>query len=145
MRLLTSISFAFFILTGAIANAETSVTLNKTDFILNGDIIPSGCIAQLMTQLNGDNIVSSLFLTSASLRGCINANNTYPSGDQDQVEVVKAQKLNDNSFAVKVCESVNGSMRAHCDSFLIQFGTKEYRVNGTVKTVVTMQKIGDWD
>ncbi len=145
MSLLRSTLSILLAATTIFAHAESFVTLDKTHFMVDGKTIPAGCLAQLMTQLNGDNIVSGLFLTSASLRGCINANDPYPSGDEDRVKVTKAEKHADNRYGIQVCESIDGSMGQHCDSFLVRFERRNYSVKGIIKDVLVVEKTGDWD
>lgn len=125
------------------AIAEPSVSLNGNRFSISGQLIPSGCFAQLMTQLNGDNIIASIFLTRPSLRGCVDANDPYPSGNEDRVSI-EARELDKNLFGVKVCESVDGSLGASCDSILIKFENRDYFVGEKSKPVWVVTKTGDW-
>ena len=125
------------------AVAEPSISLKDNRFSISGQLIPSGCFAQLMTQLNGDNITASIFLTRPSLRGCIDANDPYPSGNEDRVSI-EARELDPNLFGVKVCESVDGSLGASCDSILIRFENRDYFVGDTLKPVWALTKVGDW-
>lgn len=126
------------------AIAEQEVSLKDNRFIVDGQTIPSGCFAQLMTQLNGDNIIASIFLTRPSLRGCIDANDPYPSGNEDAV-TVEAKELTADLFGLKICERVDGSIGASCDRILVKFTSQDYRLDGRVKTVAVVTKVGDWE
>ena len=44
--------------------------------------VPSGCFAQLMTELNGDDIIASVFLSRTGLRGCIDSNIPFPEDNR---------------------------------------------------------------
>jgi hypothetical protein len=123
--------------------ADTSVHLKDNKFFVNGQQIPSGCFAQLMTQLNGDNIIASLFLTLPSLRGCIDANDPYPSGNEDAV-TIEAKDLTTNLFGLKICERVDGSIGSSCDQILIEFENREYVTSDGVVNVLALTKVGDW-
>ena len=125
------------------AIAEQEVSLKDNRFIIDGQTIPSGCFAQLMTQLNGDNIIASVFLTRPSLRGCIDANDPYPSGNEDAV-TIEAKELATNLFGLKICERVDGSIGASCDRILVKFTSQDYRLDGRVKSVAVVTKVGDW-
>jgi hypothetical protein len=126
------------------AIAEPDVSLKDNRFIIDGQTIPSGCFAQLMTQLNGDNIVASIFLTRPSLRGCIDANDPYPGGNEDAV-TIEAKELTTNLFGLKICEQVDGSIGTSCDRILVKFTSQDYRLDGRVKTAAVVTKVGDWE
>ena len=63
---------------------EYSVKQGK--FQTSNEIIPPGCFAQLMTELNGDDSVAAVFLNRTQMRGCIDANYTYPGGDEEKID-----------------------------------------------------------
>ena len=56
------------------AQQKKSYFVDKGQFVTKEGVVPVGCIGSLMTKLNGDNAVASVFLTRKSFRGCIDAN-----------------------------------------------------------------------
>ena len=140
-RLTVTIVFTSIAFMDAFGGSKLELIENK--FFVGGQIVPAGCFAQLMTQLNGDNIIASIFLTQPSLRGCMNANDPYPSGDEDKI-TVDIQQLEENLYGINVCEQVGGSLGSSCDRILIKFENQEYRIDGSKKTVLSIVKVGDW-
>ena len=58
--------------------AAQELTIENDQFVYGGQLIPAGCIAQLSPQLNGDQLIASVFLQRPSYRGCMAANFPYP-------------------------------------------------------------------
>ncbi|MBU2895927.1 hypothetical protein [Vibrio hepatarius] len=106
--------------------------------------IPAGCLAQLKTELNGDNSVASIYVNRNSYRGCTTSNIPFPGGDETKVEYQIAEELNGNIFKVNVCEKVEGSMGIYCDKILIQFSNRLYVTPNSSKYVLSIEKIGEW-
>jgi hypothetical protein len=53
--------------------------------------------------------------------------------------------LTTNLFGLKICERVDGSIGASCDRILVEFTIQDYRLDGRVKTVAVVTKVGDWE
>ena len=51
--------------------AAQELTIENDQFVYGGQLIPAGCIAQLSPQLNGDQLIASVFLQRPSYRGCM--------------------------------------------------------------------------
>ena len=70
------------------AKAESSenigVAIQNGQFVTREGLIPAGCFAQLITEMNGDNSIASEFIYQAYLRGCMDANYLYPGGDEEK-------------------------------------------------------------
>ncbi len=107
-------------------------------------VIPNGCFAQLMTELNGDNTVAAVFLNRAALRGCIAANFPYPGGDETRVSYTVNEALANDTFRLTVCQTVDGSLRASCDRILVRFVNRPYRTGDTTTNVLSLEKLGEW-
>lgn len=125
-------------------NASSLVKLSGNDFLTVDGLIPVGCFAQLMTELNGDNSVAAVFISRPYLRGCLEANFPYPGGDESKVLIREAQELKENTFGVEVCTTIDGSMGTHCDRILIGFSENWYLTKDGGKAVLTMTKLGNW-
>lgn len=120
------------------------VTEINGKFVTSEGLIPTGCFAQLITELNGDNTTASVFIHRARLRGCMNANDTYPGGDESAVSYSIEKSFNNNLFGIRVCKVTGGSMGSTCDNILIDFSSRTYITKNGVKSVLTLNKVGDW-
>lgn len=118
--------------------AEPTVVIENGQFVVDRQPVPPGCFQRLMTELNGDDITRSVYLTRSSIRGCINSND--PGRDVDYSIV--ADKSN-GIFDVKVCERVDGSMGADCTTLIIQFAVHSYILGDEVKDVFSLDKLGE--
>ena len=121
----------------ALGSMEAYVDVRDGRFVVGDQTVPVGCLQRLMTELNGDDITRSVFLTRSSVRGCIDAND--PGRDVDY-EVVDGD--GNGTYDVRVCERVDGSMGAHCETLTVRFKTYRYDVAGTVKSVLGIDKLG---
>lgn len=132
--------------TPAIAQGSENigVAVQGGQFVTREGVIPAGCFAQLITEMNGDNSVASVFIHSASLRGCMDANYPYPGGDEDKVRYSIEEEVNPNLFALKVCVTAEGSMGGTCGKILVDFNYRNYLIDSGVRTVLTLNKIGEW-
>ena len=85
--------------------------VKQDKFQTTNELIPPGCFAQLMTELNGDDSVAAVFLSRTKMRGCIDANYPYPGGDEEKIEYQIVSKMGNDTFKVRVCQSVEGSLK----------------------------------
>jgi len=114
-------------------------------FFTSEGLIPSGCIAQLMTEMNGDNSVASIFINRNSLRGCIASNFPYPGGDTQRISYDIVSSGSNNTYNLNVCDnSGEGSMGATCDKIIVQFMNRTYVNSGKAIKVLSLDKVGDW-
>jgi hypothetical protein len=124
---------------------ELDYQITEGQFSTAEGLVPAGCFGQLMTELNGDNTVASVFLNRASLRGCIASNSSYPGGNKDEITYNIVAKGNDHQFKLRVCQVVQGSMKSSCDNILVQFINRSYMMPDKVKKdVLSLEKIGEW-
>ncbi|NVK02839.1 MAG: DUF1311 domain-containing protein [Oceanospirillaceae bacterium] len=123
---------------------ERNIELKVQDgkFVTKNGIVPVGCLAQLKTELNGDNSIAAIYLQRPSLRGCMDANYTYPGGDVDSISYNVIGPSVSDTFSVDVCETVDGSLGKYCDRILVKFTQREYRVGESVKLVLSLEKLG---
>ena len=99
-----------------------------------------------MTRLNGDNVVASIYLGRNSLRGCFDANVTFPQQKESEISYQIINQPSANHYAVNVCTSVDGTLRQSCDKILIKVVNKNYQLReGQVIPVLSLEKIGDVD
>ena len=128
----------------------TKTTADPNYFIEQGkfrtvdDLIPPGCLAQLMTELNGDDSVAAVFLSRTRLRGCIDANYPYPSGDEDKIDYKIVSTMENDTYKVQVCQSVDGSLRESCSKIIVRFVNRPYRNKGTLVCVLSLEKLGEF-
>ena len=125
-------------------SGELNYRISNGEFVTAEGVIPAGCFGQLMTELNGDNSVAAIFINRASLRGCIAANYPYPGGNEDEISYEIVESLDNNTYKLKVCQVVHGSMGSTCDNILVQFVNREYLKLDEVVEVLSLEKIGEW-
>ena len=121
------------------------VAIQNGQFVTREGVIPSGCFAQLITEMNGDNSVASVFIHRANLRGCMDANYSYPGGDENKVRYSIEKEIHSNLFALKVCVTSGGSMGGTCDKILVDFSYRNYLTEKGIRATLTLNKIGDWE
>jgi hypothetical protein len=102
--------------------------------------VPSGCFAQLMTELNGDDIIASVFLNRTGLRGCISSNIPY-SEENTKYQIL--DDMGDDKWTVRVCQSVGGSMGSSCSKILVHFEERKYQSNNKSIKVLSVSKLGE--
>ncbi|MDA7749540.1 hypothetical protein N8913_04465 [Litoricola sp.] len=130
------------------ATAENSenigVVIQNGQFLTREGVIPAGCFAQLITEMNGDNSIASVFVHRAYLRGCMDSNYPYPGGNEDKVRYSIEKQIHPNLFALNVCVASDGSMGGTCDQLLVDFSYRNYVTEKGVRPVLTLNKVGDW-
>ena len=114
-------------------------------FFVNKEPIPPGCIAQLKTELNGDNSQATIYLERNSLRGCMTANMAYPGGQEEKVSYTIDEHTANDTYFLTVTENVDGSMGASHNRIIVQFINKGYQLKtGEKINVLSLDKIGEW-
>ncbi|MDQ9093186.1 hypothetical protein RC083_16535 [Pseudoalteromonas haloplanktis] len=114
--------------------------LKDEQFYIENTIIPSGCFAQLSTELNGDDVQAAIFLTQTAWRGCIDANITFDDNIQTHYRVIDNSGV--NLYTLKVCQSVDGSMHHYCDTIKIEFTQWLYQTDEQDIPVLVVKKRG---
>ena len=120
-------------------------SINDGKFYISKNEVPFGCIAQLMTELNGDNSIASVYLNRNSMRGCIDANFPYPGGNEEDIHYWIEEILDNDQYKLNVCKRVDGSMGSFCDKIIVQFAYREYIDAGKSSKVLSLEKIGNWE
>ena len=118
--------------------------LKDGKFFTSEGEIPAGCIAQLKTELNGDNSVAAVYLNRTSLRGCIDANYPYPGGNEDGISYHVDGLAGENTYRITVCEIVHGSMGRYCDNILVEFRNRSYVKPEGSLNILSLEKLGEW-
>jgi hypothetical protein len=114
-------------------------------FFVNQKPIPTGCIAQLITELNGDNSQATIYLERNSLRGCMNANMSYPGGEEDNISYTIDDHSANDTYLLTVTEAVQGSMGASINRIIVKFINKGYYLKtGEKINVLSLDKVGEW-
>lgn len=131
------------IMNSQVMASSLDYSIKNGQFSTSSGLIPKGCIAQLSTELNGDDVVASVFITRTSLRGCQNSNIPYWL-DEASLTYTINQSLGNNQYKVSVCQNVEGNMRRFCDAILVKFVVKEYHCKDSIKSVLTLEKLGTW-
>ena len=125
---------------------ELDYSISDDKFFTSENEVPAGCIAQLMTELNGDNSVASVYLNRNSMRGCIDSNFPYPGGNEKDVTYSIDEELDNHQFKLNVCQKVEGSMGGFCDKIIVQFTNRDYVKQGfDLKNVLVLDKLGEWN
>jgi hypothetical protein len=117
---------------------DSNVIVEEGLFFIGKKPIPANCFQRLMTELNGDDVTRSIYLTRSSVRGCINSNE--PGRD---VEYKILADKGDDIFEVRVCERVDGSMGADCSTLIVRFTVYPYILGDKVKNVLSLDKLGE--
>jgi len=135
--------------------SELDYSISSGKFYTSEGEIPIGCFAQLMTDLNGDNSVASIYLNRNSMRGCIDANilnpstyaqNFLESSSEEEITYTIQKKLDNHQFRLKVCRIVDGSLGLYCDKIIVQFSNRDYVKAGfDLKNVLVLDKLGEWE
>jgi hypothetical protein len=130
--------------------SQTKVELNYNIkdnlFYVNDKSIPPGCIAQLMTELNGDNVQGTIYLERNSLRGCLTANYTYlPDSMEKYLSYTINEQLPEDTYKITISEKIDGSLKVSKNKIIVQFINKPYILaDGSTKMVLSLDKKGDW-
>jgi len=134
--------------------SELDYSINNGKFYTSEGEIPIGCFVQLMTEINGDNSVASIYLNRNSMRGCIDANFPDPSAYgqsflegsyEEEITYTIEKKLDNNQYRLKVCRIVEGSLGSYCDKIIVQFSNRDYVKEGfDLKNVLVLDKLGEW-
>ena len=120
-------------------------SIEQGQFYVNGKQVPIGCIAQLKTELNGDNSQAVIYLDRTSLRGCMNSNIAYPGGNEDALSYNINESLSNDIYKITVFEAVDGSLGGSADKIIVQFVKRDYLLDDGEKIyVLSLSKIGDW-
>lgn len=126
-------------------NIGLNYSIEQNQFYVKGTPVPPGCIAQLKTELNGDNSQAVIYLDRTSLRGCLNANITFPGGREKDISYTINASLGNDIFKITVNESVDGSLGGYSDRIIVQFVNRKYLIkDGSEMNVLSLSKIGDW-
>ena len=127
------------------AQQKKSYFVDKGQFVTKEGVVPVGCIGSLMTKLNGDNAVASVFLSRNSFRGCIDANEPYFNGDQELIRYDIIDNLGNDTYNLRVCESIpQGSLGSSCDKITVQFINRKYTTPEQTMEVLSLEKLGEW-
>ena len=131
-------------LASRVAATEPSISVDKQQLVVDGHPIPSECLAQLQTKLNGDNTIAALYLIHPEYRGCSNANIPYPEGSADKVSVELRQGESPHVLLAKICSVIDGSMGGYCDHPLIEIRSQSYKSASIKAPAVIAIKVGEW-
>ena len=118
--------------------------VKQGQFQTKEELIPPGCFAQLMTELNGDDSVAAVFLSRTKMRGCIDANYPYPGGDEEKIDYQIMSKMENETFKVRVCQSVEGSLKEFCSKIIIRFSKRDYWNKEKIMCVLSLEKLGEF-
>ena len=126
-------------------SAELDYSLADGKFSTSEGLVPSECFAQLITELNGDNVVAAIYLNRNAMRGCISASIPYPNDRGARISYTVEEALPDHRYRLTVCASVDGTMRVYCDRLVVKFVNRDYRsAEGQLIEVLSLEKVGEW-
>lgn len=130
-------------------------------FTVEGKAIHPGCVYELTTQTNGDNIVSSVNLTRTRSRGCLSSNRYFQNISKEGNEITFEDKdllgdgtfsykiwaEKDNSFLIRTKETTSGTFSGR-QTLIIKITTvdlKYFSKDGMtdLKTVQNLKLIGE--
>jgi hypothetical protein len=144
-KLLLIMIISFGLIACSEKEAELDYSISDGKFYTSENEVPVGCIAQLMTELNGDNSVASIYLNRNSMRGCIDANIPFPGGNEEDAHYWIEEVLDNHQYKLNVCQRVEGSMGSFCDKIIVQFANRNYISSGKNSKVLSLEKIGNWE
>lgn len=118
--------------------------IKNKKFITADGLIQEGCFGNLMTELNGDDTVAAIFLNRTMARGCIDANHPFPGGIEDEVSYDIVKDLGNETWGLRICQVVHGSLRETCSNVIVKFINREYIDGSEVWNVLSLEKLGEW-
>jgi len=119
MRITALLFISLIVVSLSYANEESQLTKR---FTFDGEMIHPGCIRELITELNGDDIVSSIHITRTFLRGCQDSNKYHQevSVDDNSISFTDDEglkfgyslirELRDSKFLIKTIEFIDDSL-----------------------------------
>jgi len=110
---------------------QLDIKLVDNKFHTSEDKIPAGCFYNLAVELNGDDLVRSIYLNRGYLRGCINA-----------IDYSVIKKTGKYEYDINACRTHEWPYK-NCNKFSIRFKNFDYRIDGVVKQVLGVEKIGN--
>ena len=138
------ITLALLILWPLSSSGSTSkITVVDGQFHTPSGAIPAGCLVQMKSLMNGDEMVASVILEVEGKLGCMNAKHPYP----EQLQVPEAggrcqltaecpkldppsysieAKLPGQVYQINACEGLKGSSGKGCSKILIQFSERTF-------------------
>ena len=124
---------------------EPDYYISNGKFYTPSGEIPAECFANLMSELNGDNYIASIYVSK-----CRNSNIPYAYGSTDtkegDIRYTIEKELKNHKYKVSVCQKVYGSMGGYCDKIIVQFSNRDYMKQGVdLKNVLVLDKLGEWD
>jgi hypothetical protein len=120
---------------------ELDYSISNGKFYTSYGEVPAECIANLMTELNGDNNVASIYLNR-----CINSNipYLYHEVNEGDIRYTIEKELKNHQYRLKVCQKVYASLGGFCDEIIVQFSNRDYEKFGfDNKNILVLDKIGD--
>lgn len=129
MRIAFSIFIFLAMVVSSYANEESKLIKR---FAFKGTPIHPGCVRELITELNGDDIVSSVHITRTFLRGCQDSNKYHQEINikenivsyEDKEKGIRfgyslIRELDDSIFLVLTRDAVDGSMGSYSEILII--------------------------
>jgi hypothetical protein len=125
------------------SNPILDIKLVDNKFHTSEGKVPAGCFYNLAVELNGDDLVRSVYLNRGYLRGCINANIVYPGmEDATTFDYSVIKKTGKYEYDINACRTHEWPYK-NCNKFSIRFKNFDYRIDGVVKQVLGVEKIGN--
>jgi len=125
------------------SNPILDIKLVDNKFHTSEGEVPAGCFYNLAVELNGDDLVRSVYLNRGYLRGCINANIVYPGmEDATTFDYSVIKKTGKYEYDINACRTHEWPYK-NCNKFSIRFKNFDYRIDGVVKQVLGVEKIGN--
>jgi len=122
---------------------QLDIKLIDNKFHTSEGKVPAGCFFNLAVEDNGDDLVRSVYLNRGYLRGCIDANSVYP-GKKDgytfDYKIIKNTAIHE--YDIQACMHYDDKY-SDCDKFSIRFKNFDYKIDGVVKQVLGVEKIGN--
>lgn len=136
---------ALALLPTILSASDMDYHLTDGQFYTSEGKVPAGCFAQLMTELNGDNLIAAIYLNRAQLRGCIKSNYPYPD-KPIRINYQVIESMPNHVYRIKVCQRWDeGTLRGTCSGVYTQFLNRSYRMyDGSMKQVLSIEKVGEW-
>ena len=126
-------------------NLNYEVKFNQ--FYVDGELIPPGCITQLRTENNGDNLQATINLGRNSYKGCMNANISHPLKNERNFSYKIIKQFPNDVYMVSVYEELDVSKKVFSkDNIIVKFTEKPYIIDSLeIKNVLSLDKLGEWE
>ncbi len=122
----------------------------RDQFVTSEGTIPAGCFAQLIPEINGDDVVASVYLNRTTVRGCIDSQIPYSELEGMPTRYRIEEFLGFDLWKLKVCvpsesAKTQGEWVPLCTKIVVQFNQRMFHSSDLKFPVLVLDKVGEWE